>query len=112
MLSATSSGVFRTNIPLTSVEDENGITKFKLFQNYPNPFNPTTKIKWQSPVGSWQTLKIYDVLGNEVVTLVDEYKSSGNYEVEWNASSLSSGVYYYSLSSGEFSVTKKLLLIK
>ncbi len=49
-----------------------------LFQNYPNPFNPTTKISWQSPIGSHQTLKIYDVLGNEVATLVDEFKPSGN----------------------------------
>ncbi len=57
-----------------------------LHQNYPNPFNPSTKISWQSPVGSWQTLKVYDVLGNEVATLVNEYRNAGSYEVEFNAS--------------------------
>ncbi len=58
--------------------------KFSLSQNYPNPFNPSTKISWQSPVSGWQTLKVYDVLGNEVATLVNEYRSAGSYEVEFN----------------------------
>ena len=58
---------------------------FTLYQNYPNPFNPSTKISWQSPVSSWQTIKVYDVLGNEVAALVDEYKPAGNYDVEFDA---------------------------
>ena len=71
--------------------------KYSLSQNYPYPFNPSTKISWQSPVNSWQTLKVYDVLGNEVATLVNEEKAAGNYEVNWNASKLSSGIYFYKL---------------
>ena len=73
-------------IPVTEVEStSNKVNCFNLSNNYPNPFNPSTKISWQSPVGSWQTLKIYDVLGNEVATLVDEYKPAGKYEVEFDS---------------------------
>jgi len=91
-------------------------TKFTLEQNYPNPFNPSTKISWQSPVGSWQTLKVFDVLGKEVATLVNEYKDAGSYEVEFSPASsiknLTSGIYFYQLKAGEFHETKKMLLIK
>ncbi len=87
-------------------------TKFNLYQNYPNPFNPSTKISWQSPIGGWQTLKIYDVLGNEVTTLVNEYKNAGSYEVNFDASKLSSGIYFYHLRAGSFVETKKMLLLK
>ena len=92
--------------------------QFALEQNYPNPFNPSTKISWQSPVGSHQTLKIYDLLGNEVAVLVDEFKQAGIYEVEFNASQLSSGIYFYTLKvypvsgAGGFVETKKLILMK
>jgi hypothetical protein len=85
---------------------------FILEQNYPNPFNPTTIISWQSPVSSQQTLKVYGVLGNEVATLVDEYKQAGNYEVEFDASVLASGIYYYQLSAGSLVKTKKMILLK
>ena len=86
--------------------------EFSLKQNYPNPFNPSTRISWRSPVSSWQTIKIYDVLGNEVATLIDEYKSVGSYEVEFNAANLSSGVYIYRLQAEEFTETKKMILMK
>ena len=90
--------------------------EYFLSQNYPNPFNPSTKISWQLPVGSLQTLKIYDVLGNEVATLVDEYKRAGKYEVEFNSSSgtrdLVSGIYFYQLKAGNFVETRKMILIK
>lgn len=86
--------------------------KFSLEQNYPNPFNPTTKISWQSPVNSHQTLKIYDVLGNEVAILVNEYRTAGKYEAEFNASNLSSGIYYYKITAGEFVQTKKMIILK
>lgn len=100
--------------PTVDVEDLNSeiISEYFLSSNYPNPFNPTTKIIWQSPVGSWQTLKIYDVLGNEVETLVDEFKSAGKYEVNFNASNLASGIYFYTLRSGDFMQTKKMILLK
>ena len=97
--------------------DLNIPNEFLLLQNYPNPFNPSTKISWQSPVGSWQTLKIYDVLGNEVATLVDEYKPVGEYEVEFDVSQdsspdIASGIYFYQLCAGSFIQTKKMILIK
>lgn len=99
----------------TSVEDDiDGYIpeEFFLQQNYPNPFNPSTVISWQSPVGSHQTLKIYDVLGNEIVTLVNEFKSAGSYKVNFNADGLSSGIYFYRLRAGSFVETKKMLLLK
>ena len=91
-------------------------TEFKLEQNYPNPFNPSTKISWQSPVSSHQTIKVYDVLGNEVATLFDGYKPLGNYAVEFNTSSIShqtsSGVYFYQLQIGSYIQTKKMILLQ
>ncbi|MBE0539216.1 MAG: PQQ-dependent sugar dehydrogenase, partial [Ignavibacterium sp.] len=96
--------------------DIKGFNNFQLYQNYPNPFNPTTKISWQSPENGWQTLKVYDILGNEVATLVNEEKPAGIYEVEFNATSgtknPASGIYFYQLRVGEFIQTKKMTLIK
>jgi len=83
-----------------------------LEQNYPNPFNPNTIIRWQIPVSSWQSLKIFDVLGNEVATLIDEYKSAGRYEVEFIATTFPAGVYFYQLISGSFIQTNKMILLK
>ena len=85
---------------------------YVLEQNYPNPFNPNTIIRWQIPVSSWQSLKIFDVLGNEVATLVDEYKSAGGYVVEFDATTIPSGVYFYQLISGSFIQTNKMILLK
>jgi hypothetical protein len=102
-----------TGIPVgVKYENNSAPRNFVLRQNYPNPFNPSTKISWQSPVSSHQTLKVYDLLGRELATLVDEYKPAGKYEVDFDASNLSSGTYFYSLQSGEFTSTKKLVLIK
>ena len=101
---------------ITSVDDDQGSMltpdSYNLAQNYPNPFNPTTKISWQTPVGSHQTLKIYDVLGNEVATLVDEFREAGRYEITFDASNLASGIYFYRLNAGSFVETKKMILIK
>jgi len=92
---------------------------FELAQNYPNPFNPSTKISWQSPISSHQTLKVYDVLGNEVVTLVNEFMEAGSHEVVFNSENLASGVYIYCLQidpsagSGQaFTETKKMVLLR
>lgn len=85
---------------------------FVLYQNYPNPFNPSTTISWQSLVGSHQTLKVFDVLGREVATLVNEEKPAGYYEVEWDANKLASGVYIYRLTSGKFISVRKMILLR
>jgi hypothetical protein len=87
-------------------------TTYELAQNYPNPFNPTTVISWQSPVSSHQTLKVYDVLGNQVATLVDEFREAGMFEITFRASNLSSGIYFYKLQAGDFVQTKKMILLK
>ncbi len=111
----TFSQPFHADFGLSADDNITTIKEFNLYQNYPNPFNPTTVISWQSPVGSWQTLKVYDVLGNEVATLVDEYKEAGRHKVEFNVGqtiSLSSGVYIYKLTAGSFISSKKMMLIK
>jgi len=85
---------------------------FELYQNYPNPFNPATIIKYQIPVSGNVTLKVFDVLGREVATLVNEFQAAGSYISKLIATSLSSGVYFYRLQSGNYSATKKLILMK
>jgi len=93
---------------------------FILYQNYPNPFNPTTKIGFQISAFGFVSLKIYDVLGNEVVTLLNEEKSVGTYEIEFNALNVSSGIYFYQLkvlgpeiNSGQGTIqTKKMVYLK
>ena len=103
---------------LTNVEENEKIPiEFLLYQNYPNPFNPTTTIKYSIPKLSFVTIKIYDVLGSEVATLVNEEKPAGTYEIEFNGHSdegqnLTSGVYFYSLRAGSFVQTRKMILIK
>lgn len=85
---------------------------FALDQNYPNPFNPSTTIKFAIPQQSNVTLKVYNMLGQEVATLVNEQMNAGSYNVDFDASSLSSGIYFYSIQAGQFNVTKKMMLIK
>jgi hypothetical protein len=87
-------------------------TEYLLQQNYPNPFNPSTKIKFQIPETGFVSLKVFDVLGNQVSDLVNENRESGSYEVYFDASDLPSGVYFYALSVGDFVNTKKMLLLK
>ncbi len=83
-----------------------------LAQNYPNPFNPVTTISFTLPQESPVILKIYNILGKEVATLVDKRLSEGNYSIVWNASGFSNGLYFYHIEAGSFRDTKKLLLIK
>jgi len=93
-------------------ETNNSIDNYALYQNYPNPFNPSTIMKYQIPELSFVTIKVYDVLGNEVAILVSEEKSAGIYEVEFDASRLTSGVYFYQLSAGDYTDTKKMILLR
>jgi len=86
--------------------------EFSLEQNYPNPFNPSTSIQYQVSSISFVSLVVYDILGNEIETLVNEEKPAGTYELTWYAEGLSSGVYFYQLKAGEFIQTKKMLLLK
>jgi photosystem II stability/assembly factor-like uncharacterized protein len=98
---------------VTNVDNQHSLeTQFILYQNYPNPFNPTTVISYQIPVSGNVNLKVYDLLGREVVVLVDENKPAGKYEVEFDASQISSGVYYYKLTAGDFIQTNKMVLIR
>jgi len=102
---------------VTDIKNEELLpSEFKLEQNYPNPFNPTTLISYQLPVSSNVTLKVYDVLGNEVATLVNDYNPAGNYEVKFIPSSIkhqpSSGIYFYTLTAGNYFQTKKMILLK
>lgn len=87
-------------------------TKYSLEQNYPNPFNPTTNIKFTVPKDGHSTLKIYDMTGKEVSTYLDSYIKAGSYNAQFNGTNLSSGVYYYRLTAGDFSETKKMMLVK
>jgi hypothetical protein len=93
--------------PFTSLPSE-----FSLYQNYPNPFNPSTRIWYGIPKRSFVSLKVFDILGNEIVTLFNEEKQAGNYEITWYASSLPSGIYFYRLQAGDFIQTKKMILLK
>ncbi|MDX9711514.1 MAG: transposase [Ignavibacteriaceae bacterium] len=88
------------------------ITEYSLEQNFPNPFNPSTKIKFQIPKDGFVSLKVYDILGNEITNLVNEEKSRGRYEVNFNGSSLANGVYIYEIQSGDFISSKKMILLK
>ncbi len=86
--------------------------KYGLQQNYPNPFNASTNISWQSPVSGWQSLMVFDVLGREVAVLVNEYRFAGKYKIDFNASVLPSGVYFYQLAAGNYIAVKKMVLLK
>lgn len=98
---------------VTSVENESATpTDFTLFQNYPNPFNPKTNIKFQLNVDGFTTLKVFNVLGNEVATLISNNLPAGSYKINFNASSLSSGTYFYTLTSGNNKRTKKMILLR
>lgn len=100
--------LFKTGEGTNNIE----ITTYELFDNYPNPFNPATTIKYQTPNAGFVTLKVYDVLGNEVTTLVNERKEEGRYQITFDASSLSSGVYIYQMRINDFIDTKKMILMK
>jgi hypothetical protein len=98
---------------VTSVKDEKSIpNEYKLEHNYPNPFNPSTTIRFSIPERSFVSLKVYDILGNEVTTLVNKDMETGNYETKFNADNYSSGIYIYKISAGNFINTRKMILVK
>ncbi len=107
-----SDGIYWLPYSPSKIDDDILVKDFMLHQNYPNPFNPGTKISWQSPVSSWQTLKVFDVHGKEVAALVDEYKPAGSYKVEFSGEGLSSGVYFYRLQTGSYTETKKMVILR
>ena len=113
--SAKASCTFTLNVsPHTAInpKGEQIVNEYELFQNYPNPFNPNTKINFALPKQGLVTLKIYDITGREIKTLVNEVKQAGYYTVDFNGSHLSSGVYFYKIQSGDFSSVKRMVLIK
>ncbi|MDO8548810.1 MAG: T9SS type A sorting domain-containing protein [Ignavibacteria bacterium] len=109
---------------ITGIEDTDASSPkgFSLLQNYPNPFNPTTKINYSIPQTGIVTLKVFDILGNEIATLINEEQSAGEYEVEFsadggsayggNVSNLSSGIYFYKITAGNYKATMKMILLK
>jgi len=114
-------GIYAQNInfngtygPATGVINESGLTpdKYSLSQNYPNPFNPSTTIKFDLAKNGFVSIKIFDILGREIKSLVNDNFNKGSYEVSFNASEISSGVYFYKMESGDFSQIKKMMLLK
>ncbi len=107
-------GVLYGDTTVVGVENNNQMipNEFVLYQNYPNPFNPSTVISWQLAAGSYVTLKVYDVLGREVITLVNRYYVTGKYKVNFKAKGLPSGVYFYRLITKDFIQTKKMMLVR
>ena len=101
-----------TNGGVTDVNETSIATQFELYQNYPNPFNPTTTIRYQIPERSFVTLRVFDVLGNEVVSLLNEEKEAGSYESTFDAEGLSSGIYFYQMKAGKYIETKKMIMMK
>jgi len=101
-----------TSDPVFVANEENLPEDFILYQNYPNPFNPTTNIAFRISDFGFVSLKVFDVLGNEVATLIDEYKTAGSYEVKFNSLKFPSGIYFYQIRAENFVQTKKMLLIK
>jgi len=119
--SSTGTGGTVTTICLVGIQPiSNEIpSSYELYQNYPNPFNPTTKIKFDIAMFPLYErgvrgvlIKLYDILGCEIAVLVNEQLKPGKYEVDWDASNYPSGVYYYKLSSGDFTETRKMILVK
>jgi hypothetical protein len=102
-----------TDILIVGVDDDiSAPLEFTLVQNYPNPFNPSTSIKYSLAAQSLVSLKVYDILGSEVATLVNTVQGTGAYEVNFSASNLASGLYFYTLKAGNFTSTKKMMLLK
>ena len=104
--------VVLTSLGFAQENDISTAIEFSLEQNYPNPFNPTTTIKYSLHSTSSVQLKVYNVLGNEIATIVNEELPAGDYSLNYDASNLPSGIYFYTLTTNDFSKTKKMTLVK
>jgi hypothetical protein len=108
----TTNKIIKISFPYTSVSNSNSLSNFNLYQNYPNPFNPSTTIEFDIPERTNVKLIVYDILGREVETLIDKELEPGNYKINFTATNLPSGVYFYTLRTPKFTKTNKMLLIK
>jgi hypothetical protein len=109
----TSEGIYEVKNFATGIGDTpNQPLQFELAQNYPNPFNPSTVIRYQLPNSANVTLKVFDVTGKEVAEVVNGYQTAGEHSVEFNAANLPSGVYFYRLSAGNHTATRKMMLVR
>lgn len=97
---------------LAGVKNNQVAKEFRLDQNYPNPFNPQTNISFELPKASHVSVKVFDIIGNEVLTLLDSKLESGTHEISWNAANYSSGVYFYKLVTDGYTATRKMMLVK
>lgn len=106
-------GVFKSINPTTYIKEEDWVfTDYKLYQNYPNPFNPLTKINYSIPKSEYVQLKVYDLLGREIKSLLNNYQTTGTYELIFDGTLLPSGIYFYKIISGNYSDTKKMILLR
>lgn len=99
-------------VNLSGVKNNQTAGEYRLEQNYPNPFNPMTNISFEIAKAEHVTVKVFDITGKEILTLLDSYLERGNHEISWNAVSFSSGIYFYKLETGEFTSTRKMMLVK
>lgn len=107
--------ILKQEMPLirpVDIENEEIAGEFKLYQNYPNPFNPATVISYDLATSSRVNISVYDILGRKITTLIDKFQNAGNYQVNWDASELSSGVYIYKINAGDFTQSRQMMLIK
>jgi hypothetical protein len=114
LFAGTESGVFRSAETTTAVKEvmPDQPLSFLLEQNYPNPFNPTTMIRFSLPRAGYITLKVYNMLGKEIASLIDKKLPAGNHQAKWDAGGLPSGLYFYRLQTDGFAQTRKLILAK
>ena len=101
-----------TQLPVNVENEIQNVVDYNLYQNYPNPFNPTTTIRYSIPQEGRVTLKIFDILGQEVTTLKNEFQKANKYEVQFNSAGLASGVYIYRLQVNDYVQSKKMMLLK
>jgi hypothetical protein len=113
-VSGSTKKLYYDRFMLTGIKEKPGqvAVSYSLSQNYPNPFNPSTKIEFTIPLNGFVSVKVYDILGKEVAVLVNKYMTTGSYSIDFNAANLTSGVYFYKITAGDYSDTKKMMLLK